>query len=130
MDKGSRSLGPWGLDPGTVSRGNSSEKFDFLKCLACSLGHGTEGILCDVNRKSGFLGNQLVKAAQQGTATGKNHPSIDKIRREFGRTAFERDPDSLNNTRNRLIERIADFLGRPATRSRPFTSIVSSFSRG
>jgi hypothetical protein len=79
----------------------------------------------------------LVEAAEQGAAAGEHDALVDDVGRELGRGALEGAAHGVDDGVDRLLrasrissEVMTMVLGRPATRSRPLTSMVSGSRAG
>lgn len=90
---------------------NALKKLKFLQNSACAFSDGAQGIIGDVDRQAGFLGDEPVNAAQERATSGHHNTSIHQIGGQFRGTAFQRNADGLQYLRERFLEGFAYFFG-------------------
>lgn len=118
-----------------VAGSHRLEEAQLLECAARAFCHRAERILGNVDRQTGLFLQEFIETAKEGPTSRQDESSVDEICREFRRTALESYPNGIDNRGDGLEQCFTNFLeeivivfGSPATRSRPLTSMLISFS--
>src|SRR5205823_2680210 len=79
--------------------------------LACSAGHGGEGIAVDGHRKPCFFAKQPFEAGQECAAADEHQSPLGDVGGELGRCALEDVLDGVDDLGERPAERRTYLLG-------------------
>ena len=86
------------------------ELVDVLQGHAGALGYGEQRVLGDVELDADFVGEALVKAAQQGAAAGEPDAVADDVGVKLGRSLLEGAEDGGLDFGDGLLDAVRDFL--------------------
>ena len=112
---------------------NISEEVQFLEGFPGTFRNSAQRVFRNVDGQSRLFMQELVQTAQQSASSSQNNPPVHKVGGQFRgqrskvvRTASTIVLSCSVRASRTSSDRIVTVLGRPATRSRPLTSIESS----
>src|SRR5439155_6463374 len=79
-------------------------RLELFEGAAGAAGDGGERVIGDSDDKSGFLAQELVKAAQECAAADQREAAVGDVGREFGRRALEQLLDGVDDARERPLQ--------------------------
>lgn len=71
-------------------------------------GNAGQRIFGDRDGQAGLVAQFIVQTLQQRAAASQNDPLIHNVRRQFRRSIFQSDPDTLNDGADRFRQRVGD----------------------
>src|SRR5665213_1719302 len=85
---------------------------ELLEALPTADGHAIEWVACHHDGHARLLGQSALEPVQEGTATGQDDALLHDVGGQFRRGPVQRHLDGVDNGRHRLVDGLADLLGR------------------